>query len=103
MSQFAYKLLPVIGDACTGCGLCVHACDNHCLELVWDFATLQHPHHCASDGKCAAACPRSVIQMQWVKATGDASVGLWRKTLPEPAAPANGSKGWLSAIFAGSS
>ena len=98
MSEAAYKWLPVVGDACTGCGLCVHACENHCLELVWDFATMQHPHHCASDGKCASACPRSVIEMRWVEASGSNEVGLWRR---EPAAPpaTQPARPWLLKLF----
>ena len=98
MKDLAYKWLPVVGDACTGCGLCVDACDNHCLELVWDFATLQHPRHCASDGKCAAACPRTVIQMQWVKADGDPGIGRWGDTPETPAIP-DSAPSWLSKLF----
>ena len=99
MSQSAEKWVPVVGDACTGCGLCVHACENHCFELVWDFATLQHPHHCISDGKCAEVCPRSVIQMQWVKADGDSAVGVWREELSRPAVPSAPARHWVFSLL----
>jgi Na+-translocating ferredoxin:NAD+ oxidoreductase RNF subunit RnfB len=76
----AYKWLPVIAqDYCTGCGHCVKACDRNCLELVWDFATLQRAGDCNSDANCVAACPETtVIAMGWVSMEGDPSIGRWR-------------------------
>jgi NAD-dependent dihydropyrimidine dehydrogenase PreA subunit len=65
----AARWLPVIQqEQCTGCGLCIEACENHCLELVWDFATLVRPKDCAGDGGCVKACPEKIIQMAWVSA-----------------------------------
>ncbi|MBI3461858.1 MAG: hypothetical protein HY000_02195 [Planctomycetes bacterium] len=75
------KWLPVISrDHCTGCALCLNACNSGCIEMVWDFATLTHPQDCGSEGHCAAACPEDVIRMEWVPATGDRQVGVWRET-----------------------
>ncbi|MHC5019632.1 MAG: ATP-binding protein [Planctomycetota bacterium] len=51
-------------DYCTGCNLCVVACDNDCLELEWDFATLVRPGDCDGEGNCQRACPQGLITMQ---------------------------------------
>ncbi len=77
----SYKWLPVISqDKCTGCAKCVKACDHKCLEMVWDFATLQRAADCGSEGNCMAACPEDVIRMDWVLMTGDSGVGRWRNS-----------------------
>ena len=87
MSQTAYKWVPVIDhDACTGCGLCVTACDRGCLKLVWDFATFQCAADCGSCGHCQDACQHDVLRMGWVKTSGSAAVGRW---CDEPVSPAD--------------
>jgi NAD-dependent dihydropyrimidine dehydrogenase PreA subunit len=74
-----YKWLPVIAqDRCTGCALCVDACDHGCLELIWAFATLTRPGDCGSEGTCADVCPEHLIDMAWVAAAGDPRQGRWR-------------------------
>ena len=73
------KWLPVIDrDYCTGCGLCMEACDHCCLGLVWDFATLLRPEACGSEGQCVPVCKEKLIHMEWVAATGDQHVGRWK-------------------------
>jgi NAD-dependent dihydropyrimidine dehydrogenase PreA subunit len=58
-------LRPVIRrDYCTGCNACVAACDNDCLALEWDFATLVRPDDCDGEGNCRRACPEGLITMQ---------------------------------------
>ncbi len=74
-----YKWLPVINqNYCTGCGECVKACEHNCIEMVWDFATLQRAADCGSNGNCKNACPENGIQMDWVLMEGDVTVGKWR-------------------------
>lgn len=74
------KWLPVISqNYCTGCSLCVKACEHECLGLVWDFATLQRPQDCHSDGKCVEACPEGCIQMDWLPVSEEKRVGSWRE------------------------
>lgn len=56
--------LPVIAhDDCVGCNRCVLVCGQHCLELVWDFATLVRADDCGGCGLCAKACTHGVIRM----------------------------------------
>ncbi len=82
----SYKLLPVFSESyCTGCNLCVEACDRSCLEMVWDFATLKRPSDCDSEGNCMDVCPEEVIRMDWVliaenmteNMTENSAVGRW--------------------------
>jgi NAD-dependent dihydropyrimidine dehydrogenase PreA subunit len=91
----AYKWLPVTVDYCIGCGKCVEACPQGCLELVWEFATLQRAGDCVSAGDCVDVCPQNGIRMAWVKTTGSQDVGHWCAT-PEPALrPPGRWLGWL--------
>ncbi|MEW6304794.1 MAG: 4Fe-4S binding protein [Verrucomicrobiota bacterium] len=98
MNDTAYKRIPVITDDCSGCGLCVKACDRSCIGLVWDFAKFQNAHDCGSCGHCMEACPNDVIHMDWIETTGDRAIGLWRDTLPEPE-PVAEPKNWLLSWF----
>ena len=99
MSSTAYKWVPVVEhDACTGCGLCINACDRACLELVWDFATLKRPADCGSCGHCQAACQHDVIRMGWEKTTGNRAVGRWQDQLEPPATPVQPGH-WLLGLF----
>jgi NAD-dependent dihydropyrimidine dehydrogenase PreA subunit len=62
-----HKWVPVIDtDACIGCERCVAACDHGCLEMIWSFSNLTHPHQCTGEGHCVEACPEKIIHMEWV-------------------------------------
>lgn len=100
MSQAAYKWVPVIDrDACTGCGLCVSACDRNCIELVWDFATFTRAGDCGSCGHCQESCQHDVLRMGWMKITGSPAVGQWcEKPMLSPALAQP--KHWLFGLFA---
>lgn len=74
-----YKWIPVVEqDRCTGCGLCVDACDNGCLGMVWSYATLLGPDDCGSEGSCIPVCPDDAIHMEWVVLVGNPKTGQWR-------------------------
>lgn len=92
-----HKWVPVVTDYCTGCGNCVEACPHDCLELVWDFATLQRSDACIGDGHCVDACPQEeCIRMDWVAATGNQEVGLWSNgSVPAPRTAMS----WLGSVF----
>lgn len=76
------KWLPVIDTgACTGCGVCIEACEHQCLGMAaWSFAVLERPEACHSDGACRDACPHEVIRMDWVPMTAPSASGIWRHT-----------------------
>jgi NAD-dependent dihydropyrimidine dehydrogenase PreA subunit len=70
------KWLPVIDtDACIGCERCVAACEHGCLEMIWSFSTLTHPHQCHGEGHCVEACPEQIIRMEWVLVDADSEAG----------------------------
>jgi MinD superfamily P-loop ATPase len=95
----AYKWLPVVNeDCCTGCGKCVEACDNDCLQLVWSYANLVGPVMCGSEGTCQEACPEEAIHMEWVSTPGDQQHGRWQ-VRPDTLLPA--SSGWTARMFKG--
>ena len=92
-----YKLLPVVSDYCTGCRICVDACEHDCLGMVWDFSTLQHPDLCHSDGVCMQACPEDAIRMEWTESPGPHTTGEWREQTDLPAT--DRSPGFLARLF----
>jgi MinD superfamily P-loop ATPase len=95
MKSSDHKWLPEIRQVdCTGCGLCLAACDRQCLELVWDFATLVRAADCGSCGECAAACPRELIHMTWMPASGSHAIGRWRDGASTPPVAAQ-RRSWL--------
>lgn len=97
-NEAAYKWLPVVSDYCTGCARCVDACPHECLDLVWEFATLQHPEDCVSEGVCVTVCPEGDIRMEWVKTTASQEVGRWCEAPePLPSRPRSGLRSWLGA------
>lgn len=97
-NKTAYKWLPVVSDYCTGCARCVDTCPHGCLDLVWEFATLQHLENCVSEGRCVTVCPEDAIRMEWVKTTASQEVGRWREA-PEPLP--NRPRSWLRGLFGG--
>lgn len=73
-----YKWVPIIdGSNCSGCGVCVEACETQCLEVQDCLAVLSTPGNCTSDEACLPSCPTEAIQMHWVEVEGDQSVGKW--------------------------
>jgi NAD-dependent dihydropyrimidine dehydrogenase PreA subunit len=93
-----HKWLPVINDYCIGCGKCVKACPHHCLEPIWDFATMVRPGSCTSAADCIPVCEDDAIHMQWVAVEeGDRETGRWCSNPPNPLPPP--SKSWLQRLI----
>jgi len=92
----AFKWLPVFSGYCTGCARCVDACPHNCLGLVWEFATLQHPEDCVSEGDCVNVCRDDAIRMEWVHSTANHDVGRWTDA-PDP--PPSRPNGWLGGLL----
>ncbi len=58
-------------DRCKGCGLCVHACPSHVLEMSHEinakgyfFPVVQHPDDCNACRHCALVCPDVAVQVE---------------------------------------
>lgn len=49
-----------ITDACIGCGTCVDACPQKCVEAGVPFTIIQE--HCLRCGRCAEHCPAGAIE-----------------------------------------
>ncbi|MBI2890390.1 MAG: ferredoxin [Nitrospirae bacterium] len=82
-AEAVLKLLPhSVPARCTGCGLCVEACEPGCIEIVGGVAVLARPELCASEEDCVASCPENAIRMVWMPGGGERSVGLWRDPTP---------------------
>ena len=83
------RWLPVVDtDSCSGCGLCLQACEHGCFELVWDFATLVRPEDCEGEGRCADDCREDVIRMGWVSQPSGRPAGAPGEHCP-PLAPSS--------------
>ncbi len=73
-----YKWMPVIGEDCNGCGLCVEACGPKSLVLQDGMAVLAMPDTCGSEEHCIGFCPVDAIRMEWLPLNGNESRGQWR-------------------------
>jgi nitroreductase/NAD-dependent dihydropyrimidine dehydrogenase PreA subunit len=52
-------------DQCTGCGLCVKICHEHCIALVDDAASINY-ELCSTCAQCIAVCPQQAISWNGV-------------------------------------
>ncbi len=72
------KWLPLVDeDNCTGCNLCVEACDAMSLELIKRLAVLVEQANCISEEECVKACPEDAIRMKWVPLEKRDEAGRW--------------------------
>jgi ferredoxin len=55
-------LTVAVGDACTGCGVCVEAC--HVGTISLDDGTARIGEQCKGCGRCAALCPERAITLR---------------------------------------
>lgn len=58
------KELQIQALRCKSCGLCVHSCPRHCLEISdkrnrsgYNVVELVHPEDCVGCGLCVRTCP----------------------------------------------
>lgn len=75
-----YKWLPVVSEErCTGCTLCIEACESECLEMDSRLAvfTDSGSDACDSDGECVRVCADDAMEMRWVELDADSNVGRW--------------------------
>jgi uncharacterized Fe-S center protein len=78
------KWLPaVLEERCTGCALCIEACDSECLEMDRRLAVLSSSDSCGSDAECVEVCADGAMEMRWVELEGDPAVGRWSETAEE--------------------
>jgi NAD-dependent dihydropyrimidine dehydrogenase PreA subunit len=52
----------ILEDECSGCGICVDACEHSVLELVGDVATVAHDDACTGCAACMEECPMGAIE-----------------------------------------
>lgn len=53
---------PVISvEDCTGCGICVDACEHDVIEVVDDVATVVNSDNCIACDECKGECPSDAI------------------------------------------
>lgn len=55
-SQYGYW----IEASCTGCGACLAACPQKCIDLSRTPAVIDQ-HHCLHCGRCAPVCPVKAV------------------------------------------
>ena len=54
------KLQYTVTSACSGCGLCLEICPQHCIEWNGKKARIQ-PEHCLHCGLCFERCPQQAV------------------------------------------
>ena len=47
-------------SACSGCGLCIDICPQHCIERIGKKVRIQ-PEHCLHCGLCFERCPHKAV------------------------------------------
>ena len=63
-------LVTIKGDKCKGCGLCVHFCPKHVLEIGtainekgYAYAAFARPDDCIGCATCGIMCPDCCIEV----------------------------------------
>jgi pyruvate ferredoxin oxidoreductase delta subunit len=54
---------PVVGEACTRCGICVQLCPEASIALGGSMAEVDY-RYCKGCGICAYECPSKAIEMR---------------------------------------
>ena len=58
------QIIHINKEACTGCGLCVHACHEGAIALENGKARLIRDDYCDGLGNCLPACPAGAISFE---------------------------------------
>lgn len=58
------KIIRIDEDKCSGCGLCVTACNEGAIALVDGKAKLVYEDYCDGLGNCLPACPEDAISFE---------------------------------------
>ena len=71
-------MIVVDDDKCTGCGLCVKICHEHCVSFIEDAVSITH-ELCSTCTQCIAVCP--TLAISW---DGIPPVAYDESRLPSP-------------------
>lgn len=63
----ARQIIAIDRDLCSGCGLCVDACQEGAIGLVDGKAMLLREDHCDGLGNCLPGCPTGAISFTMVE------------------------------------
>lgn len=58
------KIVKIIREKCTGCGLCIPNCHEGALQIIDDKATLVSDLMCDGLGACLGHCPEDAIEIE---------------------------------------
>ena len=58
------KIIKIDEDKCDGCGLCVSACHEGAIDLVYGKAKLLRDDYCDGLGNCLPVCPTGAITFE---------------------------------------
>ena len=58
------KVVKIVEDKCTGCGLCANACAEGAIEIVNGKARLVSESYCDGLGACLGECPEGAILIE---------------------------------------
>ena len=58
------KVIRIDEDKCTGCGLCVSACEGKALGLVNGKAKPLRKEYCDGVGNCLPLCPAQAVSFE---------------------------------------
>lgn len=51
-------------DECSGCGICVDACQSEVLDIVGSTAAVVNEDNCIACGDCMEECPMGAVVVE---------------------------------------